>query len=262
MVEVTEKNVMATSRMNLPTVKKYCQLLNTFSYGVVTLPKELIKQVEYACQEINECLPLSITYFEEVPTYLRKARSTLLVLIQRQKGKESGAPQLDSLFKENLVNINNFFNSFNINSSEETLSNQPLPQTSNDEAKRSLQQRIINPDYDDSREFKATIKEMARTKLTVKEESNDNWRNLALTLKSEYESAPKQNSDVEPISELFLVGVNNLLERERRYKTSEQKSTQLSNTVETLPLSKKAKREALLKQVSNSIVNDAKRSNN
>ena len=83
---------MATGRMNLPTIKKYAELLNVFSYGIVTLPKELVKQVEYACKEINECLPLVITYFDGIPSYLRKARSILIVLIQRQKGKEVGSP--------------------------------------------------------------------------------------------------------------------------------------------------------------------------
>ena len=46
----------------------------------------------------------------------------------------------------------------------------------------------------------------------------------------------------------------------KRYKQSEQKSTELSNAKESLPLTNKQKREALLKQLSSNIINESKRS--
>ena len=70
---------------------------------------------------------------------------------------------------------------------------------------------------------KQQLRKWLEPKLTVKEESNEDWRKLALALKTQYETAPQPNSDAVPVSELFLVGINNLYEREQKIQTKRAK---------------------------------------
>jgi hypothetical protein len=258
MENLTQKNIIALGRLNLPEIVAYSQWIELF-YNAKLINKDFIENLSRYCQTINECLPLLPTYFIETLPYLRKARSFLILLNQRQKGKDVDVPQLDTLFSENLQNINNFFQRFNLPATAEELSN-ASPSKSSNEAERPLHLRIINPNYDDSKDYKRTIKEMVRTAQSTGE-SNENWRNLALAIRDEYEHGAPENTDIQPVSQLLLEGVNRLFERERQFHLSEQKSQELSNIEQSKPYSKKRKLDDKLSQIADSIISEDKRNN-
>jgi hypothetical protein len=189
---LTEKQIVALGRLNVPEVIAYSQWLELF-YNAKIINKEFIANVSDYCKELNECLPLLPTYFMETLPYLRKARQILILLIQRKKGKDTGYPQLDSLFQENFDNLQLFFKKFNLPATEE-LSNES-PSCSNEVA-RPLHQRIINPDLDESKSFQKTIREMAKTAQSTGE-SCDAWKELADGLKQDYEMGESKPTNYE-----------------------------------------------------------------
>lgn len=111
--KLTEKQIVALGRLNVPEVIAYSQWLELFYFAKI-INKEFIANVRDYCNLLNDCLPLLPTYFMETLPYLRKSRQFLFLLTQRLKGKEVNAPQLDALFAENLDNINKFFTKFNL----------------------------------------------------------------------------------------------------------------------------------------------------
>jgi hypothetical protein len=231
----------------------YTDSLETFFFAMNVSPKQ-IEDISKSCKEISDALDnVKITYFEfSLPT-LQRLKRILELLIMRKKAAELGYPNLDTLFSQNLEILKSFFSRFNMTSEE--LSNAVSIPPCSDEDKRPLPQRILNPNYDDSKEFKTMIKGMVKTSKT-QYESNEDWANLASAIKGEYEGNHISNSSVEPISELFLEGVKNLREREAKNKLREDKVQKLSLTAEEENREQSRKKlDELLRSVSDSILN-------
>jgi hypothetical protein len=252
---LTEKQFIALGRFTLSEVIAYSQWIELFYYAKM-VNKEFIKNVSEYCNELNDCLPLLPTYFTETLPYLRKSRQFLIFLNQRKKGKEAGAPQLDTLFAENLDNINQFFTKFNLPTTEELSTKSP---SSSNEVVRPLHERIVNPDLDESKSYQKAIRDMATSANSTKESCIE-WKQLADNLKQDYETLDTKPSNYEiATSELFLQGVNNLFNREREYHLSQQKALELSNAKESPQTTKKKKMDTLQYQLSENIIVDEKR---
>ena len=249
---LTEKEITALAIITRARLERYCIALETYS-GAKIVDNRLIDIITNMGREVNDHLSdIQYTYLDDTLPPLRKLRAILNILVQRAKGGEIGNVNLDNLFRTNLTVISDFFNRFNL---PEELS---LPPNSNED--RPLNQRIINPYADDSKDYRTTVREMARTCQSLKEESNLNWRNLAESIRDQYEGKSNPtDKGTETSSELFLEGIAKLREREAKYKLSEGKAQQLSN----VPLTKEEQRnkdiDSVLDKISTSILDRERR---
>ena len=250
---VTKKEVVALAIMTKHQLVRYANTLENFLNAKI-ISEELIDDVISNAEELNEYLPqIQFTYFSETLAPLRKARGLLILLAQRQKREALSNPRLDLLFKLNLHVINDFLTRFNLSEELSTANN---TSSSYSDEEIPLYQRIINPNADNSKDFRTTIKEMARTAQSTKE-SNANWKNLADSIKREYETLdyPIDNGVI-AISELFLEGVSALVKRDAEYQLSERKTQQLSEVPLTKEEGRKKNIDNMLNQISESIIRE------
>jgi hypothetical protein len=251
--EFTNQQFIALARFSIPEVKEYSELLEAFLYGKV-ITRKLVSILSERCQMVNDTVPFLRLYFSDSLPSLRKARATLILLLQRQKELETNSEfkELTPLFKSNLDVINTFFSKFNL--PVEELSNLP---TGSDETKRTLQQRIINPNFDESPQNRNLVGKIARTSTSTRLETCNEMKVIAEQLKLDYEKDSFQpNQETVESSQLFLEGVSNLYSRDAELKLARERATELSDLADSELTPRQKRIQKLLTQSSRNILSE------
>lgn len=252
---ITSKQFIALARFSIPEVREYSELLEAFLYGKV-ITRKLVDILAERCKMVDDSLPFLKMYFSESLPYLRKARATLILLIQRKKELDeySEFKELSPLFQSNLANINAFFTKFDLRVEELS-----KPPTGFDDTQRTLQQRIINPNYDASSQTRNIAKKIAKSMSDTRLETDNSMKAIADKLKSDYENNSfKVNQEVVEASHLFIDGVSNLYNRDAELKLSRERATQLSDLADLELTPRQRKIKKLLAESSSTILSESK----
>jgi hypothetical protein len=255
LVEITNKEYIALYRFNVGDVKEYSQWLEAFAYGRIINDK-LIKNLEKFSLMIDDTIPNLIMYFSESLPYLRKARTLLVTLVQRKKATELGYPQLESLFVSNLQNINSFFQRFGI--TVEELSQPPSIFSNDTDLERNLSQKLVNPNYDNSPQLKATVKKMVKSLLSNNENCTE-LKAISGKIIDDYNSGNiEQSEESKAVSQLFLEGIANLYNRDREYQLSRDRVEELSKLAEAEMTPRQRKIKKLLAEATNNVISETR----
>jgi hypothetical protein len=252
---ITNKEFTALAVFSIPEVREYSKLLEAFCYGRI-ITKELVRILTNYCQMVNDTVPYLRMYFSESLPYLQKARKTLIIL---QQGKKELSPsefkELASLFQSNLDNINAFFTKFNLRVEE--LSDPPT-EGSNDTTQRTLQQRIVNPNYDNSSQTKNLVKKIVTAANSTRVESSEEMSTIAKQLKEDYAKGTfGPNQETVEVSELFLEGISSLY-NDGHLKLTRDRAKELSDLADLELTPRQRKVKALLAQTSKNILSESK----
>jgi len=245
-----DKEWIALARLNVSEVKDYSKLLEVFLYSDI-ISRKLVEKITIYGTMINETVPHLKMYFAESIPYLRKARTTLNLLIQRQKDIDLVYPKLTKIFQANFDNINQFFKTFNLQVEELN------ELSSSDETQRSLVQRVINPNYDKSKQTTALVNKIVKTISDPRIETCSEMADIASQLKDDYEGHSfKENQETVETSELFLQSISHLYNRDKDLKLARERATELSqfSDLEMTPRQRKIKK--LIEQSSKNILSN------
>jgi hypothetical protein len=251
MDEITMEELRLLTKFTKDELQSFIKSLTILIDNKGTYDIALKQDVIGNCNETITYLPqIKHIYLQQSVKPFTDIMSLLTSFIQRYPNHPFNQP-----FTETINAIYKHFQTFGISESLSSDLSSPSPLTGNGSEERPLHQRIVNPNADNDKDFSNMIKGMVKSAKSTGP-SDDNWKALAVGVKTIAEGKAENNPYVDAVSELMLSGINRLEEREKQFAEANLKVTQLSNQPLDENTLRKKRRETLLNAVADRLAHN------